>query len=1050
MKITLKRLLLFIIHVCMLMIYGCGGGGGGQSVTADPSATTTVQTGRVSPMASGLLYQTRTQSGVVASDGGFSYIQGEQVSFTVGGFELASVQADRSVSLLPLESEKATVNVLRLLKAMDADTNLDNGAQVPNTATGTLFSFDLNDDSNVVDKLFLLNPSKKLPQLTDSQSVNILRQAKIARINPAGTYKSFLKTGIVNPEDGSYLAPSECSPATVKPQSGSVILSNVAQWETFAVTGYATLNMSDGSVARFDFTKRNGNVTLNGAVVQYELGPVKNGSTRAIALLTQNAASDFCSKSLLYLRDTSQPNQPPIARLSSMGSIKFPIDFGLPYTFNFVSEIAPGPDVYGLGSQDRDGFVVSQRWSSSKGQVGTDTSFTEQVAPNEIVTFTLTVTDDEGLSSTKTWTIGNIARTAEDATKFVIQGGGLYMAANAEDTIHVFYKFDQTNNRLYQFECDVPSQHCKRTIFNYDLAGAGLRNMLENFRFLVPGYIQYGDSALRFNIAKELPWGYTPDGEFLDVAAAPAISLLTGSYQGSQVVSLSTSAAGSTIYYTLDGNAPTTASAKYATPLTISNSVTLKAIAVVGGFKNSSVSQADYTITAFPAAAAPVFSLASGNYVGAQTLTMSSTTAGASIYYTRDGSNPTKNSDKYTGDISLQSTMSFRASAIASGYSDSVAAAASYTITQPVPPPAVPLQQADCAAVQVAWQNGHAQCQASYPGGKSGSTVNVVDSRAPATGAASAVCTNGVTSTSGGCSVVPTPPPPPPPRSGLVVTEREYFAWNNLHCTPAFGSKSTQFGVQVKNMTTETVDIRLCYSRGKIRNPECFVYQDVKPGQIEPFATAYPGAGFGPTDFTCQSSGEYTIEWTTPSFPFGRTKNGESQRIEKEVLISQNVVPYVDNGSTLVGGCPRFGAIACTPPTPAPRPPVVAPPTAPPASSETAPDKDGCYIPRHAPECANSRESWSKGDYTLVKIRNNCSARIYGQACILKKDGVASCGAIDAKAGGMSTYWSYNATGKFIFKYTGSTKSDSDWTCDNKEKDPGYAADDIERVIEGR
>ena len=52
---------------------------------------------------------------------------------------------------------------------------------------------------------------------------------------------------------------------------------------------------------------------------------------------------------------------------------------------------------------------------------------------------------------------------------------------------------------------------------------------------------------------------------------------------------------GATIHYTLDGNDPTEASATYSTPIQITETTTVKAIAVKEGCKNSEVAEATYT-----------------------------------------------------------------------------------------------------------------------------------------------------------------------------------------------------------------------------------------------------------------------------------------------------------------------------------------------------------------------------------------------------------------------------------------------------------------------
>ncbi|MBQ8364257.1 MAG: chitobiase/beta-hexosaminidase C-terminal domain-containing protein [Bacteroidaceae bacterium] len=60
-------------------------------------------------------------------------------------------------------------------------------------------------------------------------------------------------------------------------------------------------------------------------------------------------------------------------------------------------------------------------------------------------------------------------------------------------------------------------------------------------------------------------------------------------------VTLSAEEDGATIYYTIDGNDPTEESDVYLSPIVISETTTVKAIAVVDGYNNSAVAEATYT-----------------------------------------------------------------------------------------------------------------------------------------------------------------------------------------------------------------------------------------------------------------------------------------------------------------------------------------------------------------------------------------------------------------------------------------------------------------------
>ena len=89
--------------------------------------------------------------------------------------------------------------------------------------------------------------------------------------------------------------------------------------------------------------------------------------------------------------------------------------------------------------------------------------------------------------------------------------------------------------------------------------------------------------------------------------------------------------------------------------------------------------------------AAPTFSPAAGTYTSAQTVTITSTTSGASFYYTTDGSTPSEfNGTLYSGPVSINSTMTLSAIAHESGFSDSPVTSGTYTInlsSTPTPTP---------------------------------------------------------------------------------------------------------------------------------------------------------------------------------------------------------------------------------------------------------------------------------------------------------------------------------------------------------------------------
>lgn len=82
----------------------------------------------------------------------------------------------------------------------------------------------------------------------------------------------------------------------------------------------------------------------------------------------------------------------------------------------------------------------------------------------------------------------------------------------------------------------------------------------------------------------------------------------------------------------------------------------------------------------------PIFNPPADTYASDQNVTISCATAGATIYYTMDGSDPTSSSTQYTTPIAVSgngTTMTIKALAMKSGFSTSAVGNASYTINHP-------------------------------------------------------------------------------------------------------------------------------------------------------------------------------------------------------------------------------------------------------------------------------------------------------------------------------------------------------------------------------
>ncbi|MGA9389130.1 MAG: chitobiase/beta-hexosaminidase C-terminal domain-containing protein, partial [Candidatus Sulfotelmatobacter sp.] len=173
--------------------------------------------------------------------------------------------------------------------------------------------------------------------------------------------------------------------------------------------------------------------------------------------------------------------------------------------------------------------------------------------------------------------------------------------------------------------------------------------------------------------------------------ATPTCTPGTGVYSNNKNVSC-TIANGATGCFTTSGIPPTAptpgtcgpGSSIYSGPLLLDVTNTkLEILATESGLTNSLISSYTYTFKA----AAPTASPVAGTYAGAQSVTLSSASTGASIYYSATGT-ATCSSELYTGPIPVAAAETIKAVACETGYSPSTIASfnyrINYTLTQAI------------------------------------------------------------------------------------------------------------------------------------------------------------------------------------------------------------------------------------------------------------------------------------------------------------------------------------------------------------------------------
>ncbi len=198
---------------------------------------------------------------------------------------------------------------------------------------------------------------------------------------------------------------------------------------------------------------------------------------------------------------------------------------------------------------------------------------------------------------------------------------------------------------------------------NFTVIFPGLKNADS---YLVIGYVAFSPSEEDVAVVKA---GHNTWLETIQhIAPAPVIDLASNTFYEAQTVTI-TAEAGMEIRYTLDGSEPTAESTLYTAPLTISETATLKAIAVKGDKKSTAVTR-EYVIMS-NTCKDPVIELPGAWFPAGSKCTITSETEDAVIHYTLDGSDPTAESPVYTEPFVVEGLVTIKAIAMKEGFTAS-------------------------------------------------------------------------------------------------------------------------------------------------------------------------------------------------------------------------------------------------------------------------------------------------------------------------------------------------------------------------------------------
>lgn len=157
----MKKTLLVGLTSAVLTACGGGSGSGSNSETgsgAEVAANGDVKIGYLDTVA-GLPYRTETLSGTTSETGAFEYREGEQVTFTLGKIELATITPQANLTLFKL---------------------MDNTFTLPRTAKDIRIQLRLHEQYEVQTQLEALNRSQKLAQVSELHQASNVMQLLLA------------------------------------------------------------------------------------------------------------------------------------------------------------------------------------------------------------------------------------------------------------------------------------------------------------------------------------------------------------------------------------------------------------------------------------------------------------------------------------------------------------------------------------------------------------------------------------------------------------------------------------------------------------------------------------------------------------------------------------------------------------------------------------------------------------------------------------------------------------------------------------------------------
>jgi hypothetical protein len=477
--------------------------------------------------------------------------------------------------------------------------------------------------------------------------------------------------------------------------SGQAFVGSVTVTITDATPNAAIYYTTDGSAATTASALYTGSIVVSssGTINAVAVAPGLAMSNQAWASYTQlhTALPTFPTAALAY----SSPQPVTISDATSGATIYYTIDGSNP-TLN--STVYSGPITVSASETIKavaiaPGYLISGIAAAAYAIVS---------APTVLVNY------PAGFTSTAALSLVGGTTVSSDS---------LQLMGSAGTSSAVWYKTPvniQTFSTDFYFSIQETTHFADGFTFTLQNAAAGLQAVGGASGGL--GYQGIGSSvAVKFDVYDNAGEGYNSTGFYTNGAAPtmPAVDMgSTVNLLGPNLLHANLTYDGFTLTLTL---ADTVSGAQFTASTAINIPAIVGANTAYAGFtagthgSGASLTISNWTYVGTPtspsATAAPGFTPAAGTYPAAQPVTITDATNGALIYYTTNGSTPSKSSTAYSGPITVTADETLKAIAAASGYTSSAVAVAAYKI-RAAPPSFTPAAGTYPAAQSVAITDG--------------------------------------------------------------------------------------------------------------------------------------------------------------------------------------------------------------------------------------------------------------------------------------------------------------------------------------------------------